>query len=537
MTNPMPLGLEPNRFSGAQLTLVWALPAAQGRRSYLLWATVELFPSDVPAPLSENWTPESSYALPGEPSERVFLARVTVAPSIGLAWFARLASSGVWTKPDPKTHDLGETPDDEEPVARLLVEPPWPELTLVPEGRRFGAVPLDLKNPYLSSVLPGSSRPTEVWSASRREAAGEWMEARIGVAVAADTQLWGSAHLIVGNPEILQFSLSLNAAEDGQARGIVARTLLRAGTSYDGLGLTVLERRYDGWRLLYDDHLPGPSVSIPVTGEPAEVAAILRRGGQLLYVGEPRPFIRTIQLGMHVNHTQRRVTVERSDPAKSRTFSVALRGLPMRSMVGMGAPPDGVDALRSIRKRIESVRAARMDDQVWIRGDRDSALERLRRLLAQADDRLLFVDPYFGISELAEFVAAVPSTAVRIDVLGSAEGLRRPDGSGGGRRPLAPALRELVSTREAIRSGARVQPVSIRLMRGRPPGIHDRFLVVDRAVYLLGSSLNSFGVSGTMIVKLPHPERVLPELEAEFVASPTLEERLEEAEKDASVEE
>ena len=43
-------------------------------------------------------------------------------------------------------------------------------------------------------------------------------------------------------------------------------------------------------------------------------------------------------------------------------------------------------------------------------------------------------------------------------------------------------------------------------------GIHDRFLVIDDRVFLLGSSLNRFGDRGTMIVQLHAPEIVREEL-------------------------
>jgi len=47
--------------------------------------------------------------------------------------------------------------------------------------------------------------------------------------------------------------------------------------------------------------------------------------------------------------------------------------------------------------------------------------------------------------------------------------------------------------------------------RGQPI-LHDRFLVVDGAVWFSGNSLNAIGQRESLIIKLPNPEPVIARL-------------------------
>ena len=57
-----------------------------------------------------------------------------------------------------------------------------------------------------------------------------------------------------------------------------------------------------------------------------------------------------------------------------------------------------------------------------------------------------------------------------------------------------------------------MNPLTVRIMRGTP-ALHDRFLRIDDELWMLGSSLNSFGGRGTMLLRVPDPEPVLNDLE------------------------
>lgn len=62
----------------------------------------------------------------------------------------------------------------------------------------------------------------------------------------------------------------------------------------------------------------------------------------------------------------------------------------------------------------------------------------------------------------------------------------------------------------------------VRVMHGKDPPIHDRFLIVDDHVWLLGSSFNEFGARGSMMVRIGGSDRLLEDLEAIWQSSEPL---------------
>jgi hypothetical protein len=69
---------------------------------------------------------------------------------------------------------------------------------------------------------------------------------------------------------------------------------------------------------------------------------------------------------------------------------------------------------------------------------------------------------------------------------------------------------------EAAKRQDRRTNIEVRVSSGEPPPIHDRFLIQDENVWLLGSSLNSFGERGTMAVLLADPTPVKTMLAEEW---------------------
>ena len=144
----------------------------------------------------------------------------------------------------------------------------------------------------------------------------------------------------------------------------------------------------------------------------------------------------------------------------------------------------------------------------WFHENQRGARTLVRELVQQARQRVLVVDAYFGAAEVSRYLLAVGGATVPIDILTSNRVLR--DAKDGETEGDALA-REVAQLRKL---GVR-NPYRVHVMDGQV-GIHDRFLLVDDVVYLLGSSLNTLGQQGTMIVRLRRPELVRPEIEAIF---------------------
>ena len=130
---------------------------------------------------------------------------------------------------------------------------------------------------------------------------------------------------------------------------------------------------------------------------------------------------------------------------------------------------------------------------------------------------MLIVDQYFGADELFRFGLANGNPSIPIRVLTSAARLKKASDALTEIRG-ATLLREWQRVSDALNTN----PIEIRAMPGDPPPVHDRFMVVDDAVWLLGSSLNAFGSAGTLLVMLPDPAPVRAALEDAWNAAHAL---------------
>lgn len=114
----------------------------------------------------------------------------------------------------------------------------------------------------------------------------------------------------------------------------------------------------------------------------------------------------------------------------------------------------------------------------------------LQRILNHSSRYLYIVDPYFEKKNLEEFIYPLHSADVQIRIFSSKE----------------LSTEKACFLRDAIES-YNLQPASTRiecrLSRGDKPITHDRYLISDGLVWLMGCSFNEFASRATTIVKLP----------------------------------
>ena len=116
------------------------------------------------------------------------------------------------------------------------------------------------------------------------------------------------------------------------------------------------------------------------------------------------------------------------------------------------------------------------------------------------------MDPYF--SERALFYAYLTSRiAIPIKILGASFYLRKKAGEEVEMRTHAELLQsQLLDFREKFPN----QAVECRVLKGRSGSqLHDRYIVSDDDVYLLGSSFHDFGGRATTIFKVPAPDEMI----------------------------
>jgi hypothetical protein len=491
---------------------VTSLYLRRGSERWLLMAVVELLPPFIePRSEAPSRDDPSCVKLQGGEFE-LNLRRSSVPVSGALKWYqaVRAAAGNVELLLAPEDVEKGRRapvvnagPFDEEPPHPLFAyEHPnfWPTQPLW--GDRPGGSRWRWATPR-ASVLPPLSD-------AQRAQASKWLLERLFVDVFSRPALLGSVHLRLPNPLLRAVRERLS---DG--RQLMLEVTPYPGRSLETLTLQLIDHRPMGPVAVWATPLRSPRTRLELPAEPHMLQTHIwceLRG--LLYATDPTPFIGSIRIGMNLVTGSRRVSV----PTRSKRRSAESYEVPMvnHHPIHIGEGVSG--ALKYVledkefeRGRLEAERSG----QRLFNDETDAAVAFVRQLIGRATGSARIVDPYFGLADLMSFGLANATTEVTVQVLTSAEYLRQKDDEGS--ENGAVLLRAAESVR---RQGGRVE---IRVGLGARAPIHDRFLVLDNEVWLLGSSLNEFGSRGTMAVKVPHPPPVLAMVEAEWEAAEPLE--------------
>lgn len=146
---------------------------------------------------------------------------------------------------------------------------------------------------------------------------------------------------------------------------------------------------------------------------------------------------------------------------------------------------------------------------VFFDGDKDKVEENERKaedtvmkILNKASKRCYICDMYFTVKTLVRFVMPVKLTNVEVRILSSKEELNAQD------------ITDLKDGCEAMIEKDVVN-VSCRLLRGEKAALHDRFLVADDQVWLVGCSLDEIGKRATTISRVPvdYSKKILDRIE------------------------
>ncbi len=249
--------------------------------------------------------------------------------------------------------------------------------------------------------------------------------------------------------------------------------------------------------------------------------------GLLLEQG-PYAFVRGINMQMSLIGRERRVALPARKGRAATTQRIAVAEQDRRVVAGNEAVNSAARVLSSLKHRLKAGSGVR-EHQRWFRGDVAGAEAAIKKILSTARRTALVVDTYFAARDVKVWLPAIANRGAEVRILTSSFGLQQQSLIGTalkGRDLEREQLRRLSSEIDSAERDQLLNPTTVRVMPGAHAPIHDRFVVADDRVWLLGASLNEFGTRGTMLVALPLPAEVLPELSRVWEESVPIAERL-----------
>jgi hypothetical protein len=492
-----PLASLDRDYGQAVVHLAWDFHRGTRDRT-LLCGAVELVPHEVPPPLDR---PERRTEISRE--HFVFTTSRALSAQMGLDWF-EAAAGGCVVRPNPDetfAPTAANSPTfvtsgfDSEPIAPHLVT----TSLLVPFSADWQTCP------RVRHILPRDFLVTRLWSKDEFKRASDWLSEEMHFPWDAFPEYWGSIHLIAANPVFRSLHSRIDRAS-GLAM-LIALQLYR-GQSIEGLEFEFESRRPTGTAYVLRKRLDDPITRIELPGEPEAMFERVhdpKRG--LLYSVGPFWCNEALSLTMNVVTETRSVRIPRSEGGDDGyevplvgPFSIARQvGEPRRDRVGA----ERLSAASSDRER----RNRGIVEQKWFRDQVEDAIAELRALVGGATAPLLLVDPYFGGDDLRRVLLAVQDPGLLIVILVGANHLRE-------RHPTLPVEEcdHLDSCLAQAQAAGPMNPMHVRVMSGSSRSIHDRLLLVDDRLWMLGSSLNAYGRRGTLLVRVPDPEPVLADV-------------------------
>ena len=243
----------------------------------------------------------------------------------------------------------------------------------------------------------------------------------------------------------------------------------------------------DGSRNLYELIFKGPFQSLEVN--------ILDKDGVLIDFYNRLVFIHSIHFDMRVGDKEVHLQDEEGNTIK--TVQKYVEG--DRTVIGEKAPLSGLldsspeYAYREFEKALDFVFYD--GDKAAVEKNIEKATKDILRILNGAHKRIYICDVFFDVKSLCRFVVPMECSTVPVSIISSKKELK-----GDGKRE------KLASSIKAVKEKG-IANIQCRLLTGKKAELHDRFIVADDQVWMLGCSLNEFGNRATTLIRVPKDYR------------------------------
>lgn len=503
----------------ASITWLWHKKTGE---SHLLFATLDLVPDELP--LSDCAPKRPPVSLGKKSDWWIYSANDEVPSSQAVEWYDGLVTRGAWAA-------TWLNPEIKKPTALgdLLNEPRWPAMVNLRHHRT--AVPFATQRPdeiRAHHTLSKAGAAMKLLEPEEKVALFAAMKASLDLDLERGQHLCQSAHVFMPLPILRHVSSRLDSDEKVGDRAINLNLVPRVGASLEMLTVEILETRATGDRLLARGPATSMFLRVPLDEEVEQISIRVVHDELGLLVDEgPYAFIRGISMEMQLITSDRRIVLPARGSRPAETHKIPIAGMTEKTITGSER---GVSASQVLyRAATGSSKVAALAKQMWFRDKAPAAEAAIRKLIGAAKERVLLIDPYFTKVEATLYLPWVTRSTAKNEILTSSHGLRQispsieeneGQESKVGRR-VKRELAHLQALSTELNDGLaarRINPTVVKVMTGSRPPVHDRFLIIDGNIWLLGSSLNNFGTRGTMMVELPAPMAVMPDLVALWVS-------------------
>lgn len=366
-------------------------------------------------------------------------------------------------------------------------------------GQNLGKVLPYFDRPiWLAMKISRSDRLLSLLTVEERWNAGNIIEHELGIPLAFYTEFWGSIFLCAKNAQMRTVDYQL-----GKDKSSLLLSLFPSGNDdyFNGTIELFDERRY-GTGFYIREEIQQCRFIVPFPYEPERLhVRIFDKNGQLI-IDQSGTFLKKIQFHMGI-HSGYRVFDDGNDKIK----------IPMTTYekFSVGENSDGIEN-RALQAEQQRYLKSLEEKHVFIyfsgnKEEKERAIGIVKELIAGAKERCIICDPFFSRKDLLTYGIYVTSLDIVLKIITSAAFLKSKVDSESESRQ-GNLLCEVIDSFSKHKIN-----VKCYVLRGKKSPLHDRFIVVDDEVYLLGSSLSEFGSRATTLYRVPDPNLLIRQAE------------------------
>jgi hypothetical protein len=486
-------------YERAEITVAWAHERASNRH-VVLFGAAELCPFDQPSSPIVGEPQHGQLRVAVDKDKTLYVRREHVSVADALAFFR----GSITGRTLPGIPSNRVTLESAAPLIDVTMDE---EAVLIPsnlgETAGVGAVlPRRATSLGLLSKYDTGSATANWLGAEAMDRTADRVREALDVDLSRFREHLGAIHLCFANPVLRRFEESITSDE----RSLLVRCYERKGCSVGGCSLE-LSNEWPSLGVGFNVRhvVTSPFFVIPLPAPPRSFRFRLFDPRGRCIEDTSGVFLREIVTDVGLV-SKRKITLVRDDGTEERhevdTVSYEKSG---REAPGVIEP---LVHLTNAQRARELDDLARRRDFVLFPGGNESRREAraiVRELVSSARDRCWLVDPYLSSDDAAEVVPFIKSAQCEVRLLSSHRFLSAHD-----RKGISPEL-SLANRVSELKQKLRLSLLARKLPGRERSPVHDRMLIVDGAVFMIGSSLSELGSRATTLFRAPHPEKLVAE--------------------------
>jgi len=304
----------------------------------------------------------------------------------------------------------------------------------------------------------------------------------------------GNNYLVAPNPYLRRFGVSLSPEPIGINFSLKYRKNIN-----ETLYCRIIDKHGEYTTLDKEYEINYHTGFIGLPHEPHMTQILLYNSDRdLVSYTTPTTFVKSFKLDMSVKHSDFKINLNGKESTVEKFSKVNTPSSKTENFI-----PEYY--FKKAENERSHIKKAEDKEFIFLHGIKDSATKTdlrkqskkiIHEIINKSNDSCYICDPYFNVNDLVNYAFYIKDTSVDIRILNAKEYIDK---------KAANDLRNAINDY----NDKPYQKIELRLLRGDKSILHDRFIVSDKDVWYIGTSLNQIGDRVTVISKVPNSSNTL----------------------------